>query len=211
MKVCFINEMADVCEAVGADVTELAKGMGLDSRIGEKFLSAGPGIGGSCFPKDGRALAFQSRELGTPSRVIEAFIKANEERKINLARRIAKKVGSGTIAIFGLTFKAKTNDMRESPSITIIEELQKHGLKIKAYDPEGLEEAENFLHDVGFCQTPQDCANNADAIVILTEWDEFKKLDYKKLKPRKKIIFDFRNILAGIEPKGFEYFGVGRN
>lgn len=209
-KVVFINEMADLCEAAGADVEEVAKGMGLDARIGDKFLKTGPGIGGSCFPKDARALAVQAAKFGFPSHIIEALVESNELRKENMAARIKKKVGKGTVAIFGLTFKANTNDMREAPAISIIPLLQKAGVKIKAYDPAGMEEAKHYLSKIEYSRSAAECAKGADAIVILTEWDEFKKLDYARLKPRKKVILDFRNILKSKPPKGWDYSCLGK-
>ena len=208
-KVVFINEMADLCEAMGADVEEVAKGMGLDARIGNKFLKTGPGIGGSCFPKDARALAVQAQNHGYPSLIIEALVESNEMRKENMAARIKRKVGKGTVAIFGLTFKANTNDMRESAALSIIPLLQKAGVKIKAYDPAGMEEAKKYLPKIIYSESAAEAAKDADAIVILTEWEEFKRLDYKKLKPRKKVIIDMRNLLKAAPPKGYDYSCLG--
>lgn len=209
-KVVFINEIADFCEKVGANVEDVARGMGMDARIGEKFLKAGPGIGGSCFPKDARALAVQSEQAGVPSQIIDALIASNEQRKAKMAERIIGLVGAGKIAIFGLTFKANTNDMRESASLTIIPLLQKAGLKIKAYDPEGMDEAKHFLPDIEYCASALDAANGADGVVILTEWDEFTKLDYTKLALKRKLIIDLRNILNPANMRGFEYHSIGR-
>lgn len=209
-KVVFINEMADLCEAVGADIEDLSHGIGLDSRIGEKFLKAGPGIGGSCFPKDTRALAAQAKYAGQPTQIIEALIDSNEKRKRKLAQKVIDKVGSGTIAVLGLTFKANTDDLRESAAIAIVPELQKASLKIKAYDPQGMEEAEKHLPNIELCASAEDAAENADAVLILTEWDEFKNVDYKSLKLNRKLIIDLRNLLNPDDLDGFEYVGVGR-
>lgn len=203
-KVVFINEMADICEATGADIEEVAKGMGLDARIGDKFLKTGPGIGGSCFPKDARALAVQAEAFGRPSHIINALIESNELRKENIAQRIIDKVGQGTVAIFGLTFKANTDDMRESAALTIIPALQKAGLKVRAYDPAGK------MQDVEQFASAAQAAEGADCIVILTEWSEFKTLDYSTLKLNKKTIMDFRNILKYTPPENFEYICLGK-
>ncbi len=209
-RVGFINEMADLCERAGADILQLSHAVGLDERIGPKFLAAGPGVGGSCFPKDTRALAAQAAEFGAPSAIIEAVIESNLKHQDLVAERIAREIGSGTAAIFGLTFKANTDDMREAPALRIIPKLQEAGIKIRAYDPEGMDEAVMLLDDVEFCKTAEQASAGADAIVIMTEWDEFKTLDYGKLKPAKKRVFDTRNILAEKLPEGFEYFGLGR-
>jgi UDPglucose 6-dehydrogenase len=210
MRVTFINEVAELCEKTGADVLQLVHAVGMDKRIGDKFLQAGPGIGGSCFPKDTRAFAAQAQEHGLRSNIIEGVIKSNIEHQKNVARRIAAKVGSGTVAVFGLTFKANTNDMREAPALIIIPQLQAAGLHVRAYDPQGMAEAKKLLHGVEFCDSAAQAANGADAIVILTEWDEFKTLDYSALTPATRKIFDTRNILASAEPAGFEYYGLGR-
>jgi UDPglucose 6-dehydrogenase len=209
-KVVFINEIADFCERVGANVEDVARGMGMDARIGDKFLKAGPGIGGSCFPKDARALAVQSEQAGAPSQIIDALIESNEQRKIKMAERIVKLVGKGTVAIFGLTFKANTNDMREAASLTIIPLLQKAGLKVKAYDPEGMEEAKHFLPDLEYCVSAAEAADGADGVVILTEWDEFAKMDYAKLQLKRNLVIDLRNILNPANMKKFEYHSIGR-
>ena len=210
-KVVFINEMADLCEATGADITQLAKAVGMDHRIGEKFMNAGPGVGGSCFPKDARALAFQAKQHNVPTKIIEGLIEANDQRKTAMAKKIIDKVGQGAnIAIFGLTFKANTDDMRESPAIVIIEELLKSNTNITAYDPEGIEEAKKILPDINYSNSAAEAAKGADAVVIITEWDEFKTLDYSKLELNRKLIIDLRNILNPSDLEGFEYIGVGR-
>ena len=211
-KVVFINEMADLCEATGADVTQLSHAVGLDHRIGEKFLNAGPGVGGSCFPKDARALAYQAQQHNVPTKIIEGLVEANENRKVLMSKKVIDRVSSGgKVAIFGLTFKANTDDMRESPSIVIIEELQKAGLQIAAYDPQGMEEAKKILPNIEYASSAKQAAQDAEAVVIITEWDEFKTLDYSELEMRNNLIIDLRNILNENElPENFEYVGVGR-
>ena len=209
-RVGFINEMADLCEQTGADILQLSHAVGLDKRIGEQFLQAGPGVGGSCFPKDTRALAAQALEFGVKSNIIEGVVRSNIEHQQRVAARIVAKVGAGTVAVFGLTFKANTDDMREAPALIIIPKLQASGLNIKAYDPQGMHEASRILDGVEFCKTAAYAADEADAIVILTEWDEFKKLDYTALTPKQKRIFDTRNILAENPPAGYDYHGLGR-
>jgi len=210
IKVVFINELADLCEEVGADIDDLSVGIGLDSRIGEKFLKAGPGIGGSCFPKDTRALAAQAQNAGVPTKIIEALIDANESRKAKMAKKIINKIGKGKVAVFGLTFKANTDDMRESPALAIVHELERAGLHICAYDPQGMKEAKKLLPNIEYAESAEAAAENAEAVAILTEWEEFKQVDYGKLKLNKKIIFDFRNILTPPQYVGFEYISIGR-
>jgi len=217
MKITFINEMADLCEAVGGNVQEVARGIGLDNRIGSKFLHAGPGYGGSCFPKDTKALARTAQEAGTPLKLIETTIAVNEARKKAMAQRVIKACGgdvSGkTIAILGLTFKPNTDDMRDAPSLDIIPALQAAGAAIRAHDPEGMEHARTMLDNVHFCTDPYDCAKQAEALVIVTEWDAYRALDFKRLKstvatPR---IIDLRNIYrrSDILRTGFDYYGIG--
>ena len=217
MKITFINEMADLCEAVGGNVQEVARGIGLDNRIGSKFLHAGPGYGGSCFPKDTKALARTAQEAGTPLKLIETTIAVNEARKKAMAQRVIKACGgdvSGkTIAILGLTFKPNTDDMRDAPSLDIIPALQAAGAAIRAHDPEGMEHARTMLDNVHFCTDPYDCATQAEALVIVTEWDAYRALDFKRLKatvatPR---IIDLRNIYrrSDILRTGFDYYGIG--
>jgi UDPglucose 6-dehydrogenase len=184
--------------------------VGLDERIGPRFLQAGPGVGGSCFPKDTRALAAQARDFGVKSHIIEGVVRANIEHQERVAARIITHMQGKTVTVFGLTFKANTDDMREAPALVIIPKLQAHGLHVKAYDPQGIAEARKLLPEVEFCDSPEQAADATDAIVILTEWDEFKTLDYSALTPARKRIFDTRNILAGKEPEGWEYFGLGR-
>lgn len=208
-KVVFINEMADLCEATGANVEELADGMGLDNRIGRSFLNAGPGIGGSCFPKDIKALKAQSNDAGVKSLIIDGVIASNENRKKTLAQRIAKYVGRGKVALFGLAFKANTDDVRESAAIDIAVNLVDLGIEVSAYDPKAdIDDVDNRIE---ICDTAKNAAENADAIVILTEWSEFCDIDYSSLNVKNKVIFDLRNILSNKIPRDFTYFSVGRN
>ena len=217
MKITFINEMADLCEAVGGNVQDVARGIGLDNRIGSKFLHAGPGYGGSCFPKDTKALARTAQEAGTPLKLIETTIAVNEARKKAMAQRVIKACGGNvsgkTIAILGLTFKPNTDDMRDAPSLDIIPALQAAGAVIRAHDPEGMDHAKTMLDNVHFCTDPYDCAKQAEALVIVTEWDAYRALDFKRLKstvatPR---IIDLRNIYrrSDILRTGFDYYGIG--
>jgi UDPglucose 6-dehydrogenase len=218
MKITFINEMADLCEAVGANVQEVARGVGLDNRIGGKFLHAGPGYGGSCFPKDTLALTRTAQEAGTPLRLIETTVEVNDRRKQDMAKKVIKAMGgdvSGkTIGVLGLTFKPNTDDMREAPSLDIIPALQDAGAKVRAYDPAGVVEAEKMLKDVEFTSGPYLCAEGADAIVIITEWNEFRALDTERLKSAMTgdIMVDLRNIYSpdDIRNRGFNYTSVGR-
>ena len=218
MKITFINEMADLCEALGANVQEVARGVGLDNRIGGKFLHAGPGYGGSCFPKDTLALTRTAQEAGAPLRLIETVVDVNDVRKRAMADKIIKACGgdvSGkTIAILGLTFKPNTDDMREAPSLEIVPALQKAGAKVKAFDPAGTLEAEKLLSNVKFVSGPYFCAENADALAIITEWNEFRALDLDRLKAvmRTPNIIDLRNIYSPDEmaAAGFNYTSVGR-
>ncbi|MEE2566489.1 UDP-glucose dehydrogenase family protein [Hyphobacterium marinum] len=218
MKITFINEMADLCEQVGANVQEVARGVGLDNRIGSKFLNAGPGYGGSCFPKDTLALTRTAREAGAPARLIETTVEINDTRKRAMADKIVKAMGgdvSGkTIAVLGLTFKPNTDDMRDAPSLDIIPALQKAGAKIRAFDPAGRHEAEKLLTDVEFTSGPYLCAEGADALVIITEWNEFRALALDRLKDAMsgKVMVDLRNIYTpdDVRSHGFDYVSVGR-
>ncbi len=218
MKITFINEIADLCEKVGADVHDVAKGIGLDQRIGSKFLHPGPGFGGSCFPKDTRALFETSSQSGSPLRIIETVIDINETRKKAMADRVIAacdgSVNGKTIAVLGLTFKPNTDDMRESPSLDIIPELVKAGAKVRAYDPEGMEEAKKLISDIDFEDNAYAVLEDADALVIITEWNEFRALDLSRVKSLMKspVMIDLRNVY---EPKdminrGFVYESVGR-
>jgi len=217
-KITFINEIADLAEKVGADVQEIARGIGLDNRIGSKFLHAGPGFGGSCFPKDTRALIKTAQDYEAPIRIVEAVLAVNENRKRAMARKVAAVFGGSlrgkTIALLGLTFKPNTDDMRESPSIPLITALQDLGATIKAYDPEGMEQARSELSDVTYCDGPYSCAEGADALVIVTEWEQFRALDLPRLKREMAcpVIVDLRNIYRPEEVTGhgFRYESVGR-
>jgi UDPglucose 6-dehydrogenase len=218
-KITFINEIADLCEQVGANVQDVARGMGLDNRIGSKFLHAGPGYGGSCFPKDTLALIKTAQDHGTPSRIVEAVCAVNDQRKRAMARKVALVFGGSvrgkTIAVLGLTFKPNTDDMRDAPSLALITALQDGGATIRAYDPEGIEQAKALLQDVTYGTDAYDCAEGADAIVIVTEWNLFRALDFKRLKSLMKapILVDLRNIFHGEEvaAAGFTYVDVGRS
>ena len=185
-KITFINEIADLAEKVGADVQEVARGIGLDNRIGSKFLHAGPGYGGSCFPKDTVALIKTGQDHEAPLRIVEAVVAVNDARKRAMARKVSAALGGElrgkTIAVLGLTFKPNTDDMRESPSIPLITALQDMGAKVRAYDPTGMEQAKPLLANVTFCKDAYDCAQGASALVIVTEWEQFRALDFARLK-----------------------------
>ena len=218
-KITFINEMADICEKVGADVQEVAKGIGLDGRIGSKFLHPGPGFGGSCFPKDTRALAEIGKETGTRTNLIETVIKVNEARKFNMVKKITEAVDSienKTIAVLGITFKPNTDDMRESPSLVIVPELLKRAKNVKVYDPAGMNNAKTMSEFDGVIwkENTFSCIENTDAIVIITEWNEFRALDLIKIKKflNKPIIIDLRNIYKHdtMREAGIKYISVGR-
>jgi len=217
-KITFINEIADLCEQTGADVQEVARGIGLDHRIGPKFLNAGPGYGGSCFPKDLLALLRTGLDFGVPIRSIETIISINEQRKRAMARKVVAACGGNirdrTIAVLGLTFKPKTDDMREAPSLAIITALQDQGAKIRAFDPEGMKQARALLHDVEYAEDPYGCVEGADALVIVTEWEDFAGLDLKRIKKllKRPVVVDLRNVYrpADMARLGFSYVSVGR-
>lgn len=217
-KITFINQMADLCEAVGANVQEVARGIGLDNRIGPKFLHAGPGYGGSCFPKDTLALTQTATAAGTPVTIVQAVIDANEDRKSKMADKVIKTMGgdvSGkTIAVLGLAFKPNTDDMRDAPSLTILPKLQEAGAIIRAYDPEAMKEARHLLSDVTYTDGAYEAIEGADALVIITEWDEFRALDLHRIKTLLKtpIIVDLRNIYRPetMKEQGFTYANIGR-
>lgn len=217
-KITFINEIADLAEKVGADVQEIARGIGLDNRIGSKFLHAGPGFGGSCFPKDTRALIKTAQDHETPMRIVETVLAVNETRKRAMARKVASVFGGSlrgkTVGLLGLTFKPNTDDMRESPSIPLVTALQDLGASIKAFDPEGMEQARAELSDVTYCDGPYSCAEGSDALVIVTEWEQFRALDLTRLKREMAcpIIIDLRNVYRPeeVSAHGFRYEGVGR-
>lgn len=217
-KITFINEIADLCEKVGADVQEVARGIGLDNRIGSKFLHAGPGYGGSCFPKDTLAVLKTAQDHETPLRIVEAVVAVNDNRKRAMGRKVIAAMGGDvrgkTIAMLGLTFKPNTDDMRDSPSIAIIQTLQDAGATIRAFDPEGHEQAQKVLDKVTYCTGPYDAMEGADALVICTEWDAFRALDLNRAKAllSSPVLVDLRNIYPrdAVEKAGFEYTAVGR-
>jgi UDPglucose 6-dehydrogenase len=217
-KITFINELADLCEEVGSDVTELALGMGLDKRIGTSFLNAGPGYGGSCFPKDTIALLRTAQDHGVALRLVEETVTVNEARKRRMALKVLDALGGSvegrTIAVLGLTFKPDTDDMRDAPSIPLIETLQRFGASIRAYDPAGLENARRLLSDVEFYDDPYECLSTADAAVVVTEWDSVRKLDLIRMKQlmRDAVLVDLRNVFspAVAENLGFRVSTIGR-
>lgn len=218
-KITFINEFADLCEKVGADVQDVAKGIGLDGRIGSKFLHAGPGYGGSCFPKDTLALTRTAQDAGRPLRLVETTVEINDARKMRMAEKVIEACGGSvkdkTIAVLGLTFKPGTDDMREAPSLVIIPALLKAGAKVQAYDPAGISEAETMLEGVTFVSGPYLCVEGADALVIVTEWNEFRALDLDRVKSalRDPVIVDLRNIYEPEEMarRGMKYISIGRS
>jgi UDPglucose 6-dehydrogenase len=217
-KISFINEVADLCEEVGADVQEVARSMGLDNRIGAKFLHAGPGFGGSCFPKDLVALLRSAHDNGVAMRVVEAVVAANEQRKRAMGRKVIAACGGSVrgklIAILGLTFKPNTDDMREAPSLDVIRALQDGGARVRAHDPQGMEQARMLLTDVAYFDDPYECAEGAEALVIVTEWEAFRALDLERLAQvmNSKVLIDLRNIypVEEVSRHGFAYVGVGR-
>ena len=218
LKITYINEMADLCEALGADVQQVARGIGLDKRIGSKFLHAGPGYGGSCFPKDTLALVRTAVDAGSPVTLVETTVKVNDARKKAMAGKVSKALGGDlngkTIGILGLTFKPNTDDMRDAPSLDIVPALQAMGAKIQAFDPEGTSEARQLLRDVDFKAGPYDAVQDADAMVILTEWDQFRALDLDRVKllMRETVVVALRNIYQPSEllSRGFIYESIGR-
>ncbi len=215
-KITFINEMADLCEVLGADVQDVARGIGLDGRIGNKFLHPGPGFGGSCFPKDTLALLKTSQDAGALTHIVDAVVKVNDARKIAMAQKVERAFGGvkgKTIAVLGLTFKPNTDDMRDAPSLVIVPYLQKAGATIRAYDPEGTKEARKHL-DLTYCSEAYEALEGADGVVILTEWNEFRALDFARVKGLLKspLMVDLRNIYrpAQMAEEGFTYVSVGR-
>ena len=219
MKVTFINEMADLCERAGADVLEVARGIGLDARIGSRFLQPGPGFGGSCFPKDTLALVRIAQEAGAPSRLVETVVAVNDARKSGMAARIIAACGGAirgkTIAILGLTFKPETDDMRDSPAIPIVSRLAEDGADVRVYDPEGMEAARPLLpKSVTYCRDALDAAQGADTTVLITEWNQFRALSPARLASamRGRVLIDLRNVYdpATMRDAGLEYHGIGR-
>jgi UDPglucose 6-dehydrogenase len=217
-KITFINEIADLCERVGADVHDVARGIGLDGRIGRKFLHPGPGFGGSCFPKDTLALAYTAREMNAPQTIVEQVIEVNNTRKRKMAKKVIDFCGGSvtglTIGVLGLTFKPNTDDMRDAPSLDIVPALQAAGARIVAFDPEGMGEAGKLLKNITFTKTAYEAATDADVLVVITEWHEFRGLDPRRIKQamRQPRIVDLRNIFNPEEMRGlgFAYEGVGR-
>ncbi|MEL6112608.1 MAG: UDP-glucose/GDP-mannose dehydrogenase family protein [Pseudomonadota bacterium] len=217
-KITFINEMADLCEKVGANVQEVARGIGLDGRIGAKFLHAGPGYGGSCFPKDTLALVRTAQQVGAPSRIVEAVVDINDTRKKAMAQRVIDacdgSLDGKTVAVLGLTFKPNTDDMRDAPSLDIIPALQAAGARIKAFDPAGMEESQSLFSDVEFCEGPYDALKDAHVVTLITEWDIFRALDLDRMKTlmAAPVMVDLRNVYTpGVMVKnGFTYASIGR-
>jgi UDPglucose 6-dehydrogenase len=217
-KITFINEIADLCEKVGADVHDVARGIGLDGRIGRKFLHPGPGFGGSCFPKDTLALVHTAREVGAPQTVVEQVIEVNNARKKRMAQKVIDFCGGSiaglSLGVLGVTFKPNTDDMRDAPSLDIVPALQRAGGRVMAFDPEGMEEAAKLLPGVTFARTAYEAAKDADVLVVITEWHEFRGLDARRIKEamRTPRIVDLRNIFDPAEMRGlgFTYEGVGR-
>ncbi|MBC7505908.1 MAG: UDP-glucose/GDP-mannose dehydrogenase family protein [Sandarakinorhabdus sp.] len=217
-KITFINEIADLCEAVGADVQDVSRGIGLDNRIGSKFLHAGPGYGGSCFPKDTLALVKTAQDAGTPVRIVEAVAASNDQRKRAMAKKVITLAGGDvrgkTVAVLGLTFKPNTDDMRDSPAIAIIQALQDSGATVRAFDPEGTEQAQLVLTGVEYTANPYECLTGADVAVLVTEWDVFRALDMDRVKAVMKTpaIADLRNVYRPEEMarRGIAYVSVGR-
>ena len=217
-KITFINEMADLCEATGADIKDVSRGIGLDKRIGAKFLHAGPGYGGSCFPKDTLALIKTGHDAGAPVRIVETVAAVNDQRKRAMARKIIAACGGTvrgkTIAVLGLTFKPNTDDMRDAPALAIIPALQDAGARIRAYDPEGMEQAAQHLEKVEFADSAYACVEGADALAIVTEWDAFRGLDLDRVRNllATPVVVDLRNVYApeDMRRRGFSYVGIGR-
>lgn len=216
-KITFINEIANLCDAIGCDVHDVARGMGMDNRIGRKFLHPGPGYGGSCFPKDTRALTTVADKFGVETRIVDAVVEANERQRDAMIPKIEKLVGdlSGKIiGVLGLSFKPETDDMRESPATDIINELVKRGATVKAFDPVAMSEARHYLPEIGYAVDEYDAITGADILVIITEWNQFRALDMEKVKSLLKApkIADLRNIYEpeDMREMGFEYVGVGR-
>ncbi|MBI1260847.1 MAG: nucleotide sugar dehydrogenase [Rhizobiales bacterium] len=217
-KITFINEIADLCEKAGGNVQDVARGIGLDGRIGKKFLHAGPGYGGSCFPKDTLALVRTAQQYGAPTRIVEAVVAVNNARKLRMVDKVVEACGGSvdgkTIGVLGLTFKPDTDDMRDSPSLDIVPGLIAKGARVQAHDPQGVKEAKHMLpKEVAYCDNPYATAKDAAALVIITEWNEYRALDFERLSKtmKEKVLVDLRNIYKPSEMKaaGFAYDGVG--
>lgn len=218
IKITFINEIADLCEKVGANVQDVARGIGLDGRIGSKFLHAGPGYGGSCFPKDTLALVRTAEQFGSPVRIIETVVGINDARKKAMAGKVIEACGGSvagrTIAVLGLTFKPNTDDMRDAPSLEIVPALQAAGATVRAFDPEGMDEAKRLMSGIEWCSDAYQAMDGADAVVIITEWNQFRLLDLKRIKSllKEPVMVDLRNIYKSGElaAAGFRYYSIGR-
>ena len=218
VKITFINEIADLCEKVGANVQDVSRGIGFDGRIGSKFLHAGPGYGGSCFPKDTLALVRTAEQAGAPVRIVETVVDINDARKKSMADRVAEACGGSVagkeIAILGLTFKPNTDDMRDAPSLEIVPALQAAGAAVRAFDPVGMDAAKKMLDGVTWCTDSYQAMEGADAVVIITEWNQFRLLDLKRAKSllKQPVMVDLRNIYKPLEmtAAGFRYFSIGR-
>jgi UDPglucose 6-dehydrogenase len=217
-KITFINEIADLCEIVGADVQDVSRGIGLDNRIGSKFLHAGPGYGGSCFPKDTLALLKTAEDYQTPLRIVESVVKVNDARKRAMGRKVIQALGGDargrTVALLGLTFKPNTDDMRDAPSLSIVQALEDAGAKVHGYDPEGIEQARPMMPNVAFFDSPYDAAKGADAVVLVTEWDVLRALDLRRIAQElaQPILVDLRSIYPpeDVEQAGLRWHGIGR-
>lgn len=217
-KISFINEVANLCEEIGADVQDVARGIGLDGRIGKKFLHAGPGYGGSCFPKDTHALLRVAQEHGVACRIVEAVVEVNAAQKARMVRKIRKALGGNeagkTVAILGLSFKPETDDIRDAPSLTILSTLVEHGATVRAHDPQAMEEMGRVLPDIKYCTNPYEAAEGADCVVLMTEWNEYRALDLLRLKSllKEPVFVDLRNVYRtqAMKQLGFRYFSVGR-
>jgi len=217
-KITFINEIADLCEAVGAEVQDVARGIGLDNRIGRKFLHAGPGYGGSCFPKDTLALLKTAEDHASPLRIVEAVVKVNDARKRAMGRKVVEALGGSargrTVALLGLTFKPNTDDMRDAPSISIVQALEDSGAKVRGFDPEGMEHARSLMPNVEFFGSPYEAAEGADAVVLVTEWDVLRALDLRRLADTmsQPVFVDLRNVYPpeDVEEAGLRWYGIGR-
>ncbi|NTU66690.1 MAG: UDP-glucose/GDP-mannose dehydrogenase family protein [Candidatus Moranbacteria bacterium] len=217
-KISFINEIANLCEAIGANIDDVSKGMGLDSRIGMKFLQAGPGYGGSCFPKDTKACMRTGQEYGAPLRIVETVVEVNSAQKAKMIRKIKKALGGSesgkTVAVLGLAFKPETDDMRDAPAITILSALSEKGARIKAHDPEAMEEAKKIMPDLEYVDDPYKACEGADVLVFMTEWNEYRALDLERVKSllNAPVVVDLRNVytVKAMKKEGFKYYSVGR-
>jgi UDPglucose 6-dehydrogenase len=217
-KISFINEISNLCESIGADVSDVARGMGLDGRIGKKFLHAGPGYGGSCFPKDTKALMRIAQEHGSPLRIVESVVEINEAQKARMVKKIRRALGDSeagkTVGVLGLSFKPETDDLREAPSLTIIPRLTEIGIKVKAHDPVSMQAGAEVLDGVEFVESAYDAVTDADALVLMTEWNEYRALDLGRIKDLMKspVFVDLRNVYepSAMKDLGFDYFSVGR-